>query len=129
MIGHIVSRYRIEEKLGEGGMGVVFRAADLRLGRTVALKMIKPDLAADVMLRRRLATEAEASSVLNHKGIATLYDFESDDNNSFIVYEYKREDVAGDSSKPQAGFEGTAFDVYRHRRGRGGGTCGRGHTP
>jgi predicted Ser/Thr protein kinase len=88
MIGQTISRYRIEEKLGEGGMGVVFRAADLRLGRTVALKMIKPELVKDVVLRRRLATEAEASSVLNHKGIATLYDFESDDNISFIVYEY-----------------------------------------
>jgi serine/threonine protein kinase len=88
MIGQTISRYLIEEKLGEGGMGIVFRAADLRLRRTVALKMIKPELVADVLLRRRLATEAEASSVLNHKGIATLYDFESDDNNSFIVYEY-----------------------------------------
>jgi serine/threonine protein kinase len=88
MIGRTISRYRIEEKLGEGGMGVVYRASDLRLGRTVVVKTLRPESAANVSLRRRMATEAQAASTLNHPAIATLFDFESDGDVAFLVYEY-----------------------------------------
>ncbi len=75
-VGQTVSHYRIEEKIGQGGMGIVFRARDLRLGRTVALKMVLPDLAARPDLERRLRVEAHAASALNHPVIATVHDFE-----------------------------------------------------
>jgi predicted Ser/Thr protein kinase len=89
MIGQTLAlRYRVEEKLGEGGMGVVYRAFDLRLGRTIALKMLRPELMADSSLQKRLATEAKATSALNHASIATLYDFESADEGAFLIYEF-----------------------------------------
>jgi serine/threonine-protein kinase len=89
MIGEtLAGRYRIEEKLGHGGMGVVYRAFDSRLNRIVAIKMLRPDLAADPSLRRRLATEAQASSALSHPGVAILFDFESDEAGAFLVYEF-----------------------------------------
>ncbi len=88
MIGQTISHYRIEEKVGQGGMGVVYRARDTRLDRTVALKMLLPEFAADPGLRRRLATEARAASALNHPAIATVHDFEEVDDSTFIVYEY-----------------------------------------
>ncbi|HYR89683.1 MAG TPA: serine/threonine-protein kinase [Terriglobia bacterium] len=88
MIGQTISRYRLEEELGEGGMGVVYRALDLRLGRTVAFKTLRSELAADLSLRRRMATEAQAASALNHPVIATLFDFEADGDVAFLVYEY-----------------------------------------
>src|SRR5262245_25014585 len=79
MVGQTIGRYRIEEKLGEGGMGVVYRAHDTRLGRMVALKMLRPELAALTGLQKRLSTEAHAASVLNHPSVATLYDFDTVD--------------------------------------------------
>jgi len=84
----ILSRYRLEDKLGEGGMGIVYRASDLRLGRTVALKMLRPEMSANAALRQRLETEAHAASLLNHPSIATLFDFETDGDVAFLVYEY-----------------------------------------
>jgi serine/threonine protein kinase len=88
MIGQTISRYRLDEKLGEGGVGVVYRAFDLRLHRMVALKMLRPELASNVSLGKSLATEAHAASALNHPGIATLYDFETDGAFAFLVYEF-----------------------------------------
>ena len=88
MIGKTLSRYRLDEKLGEGGMGVVYRAYDSRLGRTVALKTLHPDSASDSSLRKRMVTEAHAASSLNHPFIATLFDFEADGELAFLVYEY-----------------------------------------
>ncbi len=87
-VGQTVSHYRIEEKIGQGGMGIVFRARDLRLGRTVALKMVLPELAARSDLQRRLAVEARAASVVNHPVIATVHDFEQVGDKAFIIYEY-----------------------------------------
>lgn len=88
MVGRTISHYRIEEKLGQGGMGVVYRATDTRLGRAVALKMLLPESVAEPTLRRRLATEAKAASALNHPVIATVHDFEIAGDSVFIVYEY-----------------------------------------
>src|SRR5688572_29837837 len=69
-------------------MGIVYRACDLRLGRMVAFKTLRSELAADSSLRRRLVTEAQAASSLNHPVIATLFDFEADGDVAFLVYEY-----------------------------------------
>ncbi len=88
MVGQTLSHYRIEEKLGQGGMGVVYRATDTRLGRAVALKMLPPESFTERTLRRRLATEAKAASALNHPVIATVHDFEIAGDSVFIVYEY-----------------------------------------
>ena len=87
-VGQVISHYRVEEKLGQGGMGVVYRAKDMRLGRTVALKMLLPQLAADRTLRRRLEAEARAASSLNHPVIATVYAYEEVGDSAFIVFEY-----------------------------------------
>jgi predicted Ser/Thr protein kinase len=83
-----ISRYRLEEKLGEGGMGVVYRAVDLRLGRMVAVKVLHRRSASDALLRNRLVAEARAASILNHPAIATLYDCETEGDLAFLVYEY-----------------------------------------
>lgn len=81
-------RYRIEEKIVSGGMGVVFRAVDTRLNCRVALKEIRPELLADPQYRKRLAQEARAAAAINHPGIARALDFVDDGEETFVVYEY-----------------------------------------
>jgi len=89
MTSEVVSgRYQLDEVVGHGGMGVVYRAQDLRLKRTVALKMLPRELNDNPDLGRRLAQEARAAACLSHSGIATVYDFEEHAGGSFIVYEY-----------------------------------------
>ncbi|MGA8030639.1 MAG: serine/threonine-protein kinase [Bryobacteraceae bacterium] len=83
----IAGRYRIEEEIGRGGMGVVFRALDTLLSRCVALKMLLPEAIHDATLQRRLASEARTASHLSHPGIATVFDFVEAVDASFIVYE------------------------------------------
>jgi len=90
MIGQTVSHYRIEEKLGEGGMGVVYRAEDTRLGRQVALKALAPAYARDPNRRKRFQHEARAAARLNHPGIAAVYEMEEVGEDLYIVYEYVR---------------------------------------
>src|SRR6185295_2395363 len=73
MIGQMLSHYRIVEKLGEGGMGVLYRARDTRLDRSVAIKVLRPEALGNADRRRRLVQEAKAASALNHPHIVTVY--------------------------------------------------------
>jgi serine/threonine protein kinase len=83
-----ISHYEIIEKLGEGGMGVVYKARDSRLDRLVALKLLPPHLLGSEQARRRFADEARAISALNHPGIATIYDVTEDEASPVLVLEY-----------------------------------------
>ncbi len=102
MIGTSLSHYRILEKIGEGGMGVVYRALDTRLDRTVAVKVLRADAVGDPERKWRFAREAKAASALNHPHIVTIHDIDSDRGIDFIVMEYV-EGTPLDRSIPKGG--------------------------
>ncbi len=88
MVGTVLKHYLIETELGKGGMGVVYRARDTRLGRLVALKMITPGLVANPDRRSRLLLEARSAAAVSHPAIAQVYDIDEVDGNLFIAMEY-----------------------------------------
>jgi serine/threonine protein kinase len=114
MLGEMLSHYRVLEKLGEGGMGVIYRALDTRLERTVALKVLRPEVLGDSDRRRRFAREARAASALNHPNIVTIYDIGSDRGVDFIAMEY----VEGESLHRRLAERRLPFEeVLRYARG------------
>ena len=104
MIGRTIAHYEILEQLGEGGMGVVYKAPDTQLDRFVAIKVLRSDKVSDSGRKGRFVQEAKAASSLNHPNIVTIYEIGADDGSDYIVMEF----VSGrtlDRLIPRAGLD------------------------
>ncbi|MGH9896012.1 MAG: serine/threonine protein kinase, partial [bacterium] len=88
MLNRVVANYKILEKIGEGGMGEVYRGIDLMVERAVAIKVMRPELARRAEIVERFRKEAVVLAKLNHPNIATLYNFIRDDDSYFMVMEF-----------------------------------------
>src|SRR6516162_5245718 len=85
IVGRVLSHYRLDERLGAGGMGVLYRATDLKLGRAVAIKLLARHLVSDETAKTRFIREARAASVLDHPNIANVYEIEDAEGELFIA--------------------------------------------
>jgi serine/threonine protein kinase len=110
MTGQSLSHYCIEDKLGEGGIGVVYRATDTRLDRLVAIKVLRSDALANPERKRRFVLEAKAASALNHPNIITIYEIDQAEGVDFMALEY----VAGETLDYRVGRKALALRALKY---------------